>query len=96
LGILGDKMNILIADDDAELCQLLKQYLEQEGMSVETAADGISAIERLEVKDFDLLILDVMMPRLNGFDTLKKLRMTSDIAIIMLTAKGEKLIVLPV
>ncbi len=84
-------MNILIADDDAELCQLLKQYLEQEGMAVETAADGISAIERLKVKDFDLLILDVMMPRLNGFDTLKTLRMTSDIAIIMLTAKGEKI-----
>ncbi len=89
--LLGDKMNILIADDDAELCQLLKQYLEQEGMAVETAADGISAIERLKVKDFDLLILDVMMPRLNGFDTLKTLRMTSDIAIIMLTAKGEKI-----
>lgn len=84
-------MNILIADDDAELCQLLKQYLEQEGMAVEIAADGISAIERLKVKDFDLLILDVMMPRLNGFDTLKALRMTSDIAIIMLTAKGEKI-----
>jgi len=84
-------MNILIADDDAELCQLLKQYLEQEGMAVETAADGISAIERLKVKDFDLLILDVMMPRLNGFDTLKTLRMTSDIAIIMLTAQGEKI-----
>jgi len=84
-------MNILIADDDVELCQLLKQYLEQEGMAVETAVDGISAIERLKVKDFDLLILDVMMPRLNGFATLKKLRMTSDIAIIMLTAKGEKI-----
>jgi len=84
-------MNILIADDDAELCQLLKQYLEQEGMAVETAADGISAIERLKTKDFDLLILDVMMPRLNGFDTLKALRVTSDIAIIMLTAQGEKI-----
>jgi len=85
------KMNILIADDDVELCQLLKQYLEQEGMTVDTAVDGISAIERLKTKDFDLLILDVMMPRLNGFDTLKTLRMTSDIAIIMLTAKGEKI-----
>lgn len=83
-------MNILIADDDAELCQLLKQYLEQEGMVVETATDGISAIERLKIKAFDLLILDVMMPRLNGFDTLRTLRVTSDIAIIMLTAKGEK------
>jgi len=84
-------MNILIADDDEELCSLLKEYLEQEGLSVQTAPDGQSAIELLKTQDFDLLVLDVMMPKLNGFDTLKLLRESSDIAIIMLTAKGEKL-----
>ncbi|WOH39501.1 response regulator transcription factor [Thalassotalea fonticola] len=83
-------MKILIADDDVELCQLLKEYLEQEGMTVQTVPDGHSAIEILNTQVFDILILDVMMPKLNGFDTLKELRTNSDIAVIMLTARGEK------
>lgn len=84
-------MNILIADDDEELCYLLKEYLEQEGMAVQTVPDGHSAIKILQAQSFDLLVLDVMMPMMNGFDTLKAIRLTSDIAVIMLTAKGEKL-----
>lgn len=84
-------MNILIADDDPELCHLLKELLEQEGMTVQTVHDGLSAVETLRIQSFDLLVLDVMMPVMNGFDTLKVIRLSSDIAVIMLTAKGELL-----
>jgi len=84
-------MKILIADDDIELCHLLKEYLEQESMQVQLAHDGISAIEMVQEGHFDLLILDVMMPKMTGFDVLKQLRKNDEIAIIMLTAKGEKI-----
>lgn len=84
-------MNILIADDDIELCQLLKEYLEQEGMQVQLTHDGVSTIETVQQHDFDLLILDVMMPEMTGFEVLKQLRKNNEIAIIMLTAKGEKI-----
>jgi len=82
-------MNILIADDDVELCQLLKQYLEQENCTVHTVSNGQLAIELLEKHNFDVLILDVMMPKLNGFETLKAIRQSNEIAVIMLTAKVD-------
>ncbi len=84
-------MKILIADDDIELCHLLKEYLEQEAMHVLLAHDGVSAIEMVQEHRFDLLILDVMMPQMTGFEVLQHLRKKDDIAIIMLTAKGEKI-----
>jgi len=83
-------MKILIADDDIELCHLLKEYLEQEAMQVQLVHDGAMAIETVQRLTFDLLILDVMMPQMNGFEVLKQLRKSDEIAIIMLTAKGEK------
>ena len=84
-------MKILITDDDLELCQLLKEYLEHEGMSVSLSHDGQSAIETLQQESFDILILDVMMPHLNGFETLSSIRKNNQIPVIMLTAKGEKI-----
>ena len=84
-------MKILIADDDVELCTLLKEFLEQEEMILELVHDGQSAIDRLNSDHFDLLILDVMMPNKNGFDTLTELRKFSQIPVIMLTAKGDKI-----
>ncbi len=84
-------MNIIIADDDIELCHLLKQYLENENMAVEICHTGQQAIEKINQQPFDLLILDVMMPVLNGFDTLSNLRKNNDLPVIMLTAKGEKI-----
>jgi two-component system, OmpR family, response regulator CpxR len=84
-------MNILICDDDKELCELLKEYLENESMLVSVCYDGQQAIEALQDTNFDLVILDIMMPRLNGFDTLNHLRKSSEIPVIMLTAKGEKI-----
>jgi len=84
-------MKILITDDDIELCQLLKEYLEQEDMCVELCHNGQRAIELTSSHSFDLLILDVMMPLKNGFDTLTELRKTTNLPIIMLTAKGDKI-----
>lgn len=84
-------MKILVADDDTELCSLLKEYLEHENFQVKLCHNGKDAIELIARNDFDLLILDVMMPVVNGFDTLLELRKNSDIPVIMLTAKGEKI-----
>ncbi|MEP1741041.1 MAG: response regulator transcription factor [Kangiellaceae bacterium] len=84
-------MNIIIADDDIELCNLLKQYLENENMSVDICHNGQDAVEKISQNEYNLLILDVMMPVLNGFDALSNLRKSSDLPVIMLTAKGEKI-----
>jgi two-component system response regulator CpxR len=84
-------MNLLIADDDIELCQLLKEYLEQEAMQVSICHNGADAIEAIQSHCFDLLVLDVMMPVKNGFDTLTEIRRNNEIPVIMLTAKGDKI-----
>ncbi|CAH1386674.1 response regulator [Candidatus Nitrotoga sp. M5] len=80
---------ILLADDDIELCVMLKQYLEVEGFQVGMAHDGESALNQARTSDYDMVVLDVMMPQLNGFDVLRKLRKDSLLPVLMLTARGE-------
>ena len=80
---------ILLADDDHELCELLKQYLEIEGFEVGIALDGEAALNAALTGDYDLLVLDVMMPLRNGFDVLRELRKNSMMPVLMLTARGE-------
>ncbi len=82
--------HILIADDDTELCQLLDEYLTQEGFTVTSAHSGASAADLVLAGEHDLMILDVMLPGLNGFDVLRKVRSQSQVPILMLTAKGEE------
>jgi two-component system response regulator CpxR len=77
-------------DDDTELCDLVREYLEREHFSVETVHDGETGVERALSGDFDLAVLDVMMPGLNGFDALKRIRASSSLPVIMLTARGEE------
>ena len=84
-------MKILLTDDDLELCELLKEYLEHEDMQVSLCHDGQSAINTINHSQFDLLILDIMMPIKNGFETLSEIRKTSNLPVIMLTAKGDKI-----
>ena len=84
-------MHILITDDDIELCDLLKEYLEQEGLQVSLCHDGLAAVKCVNEQEYDLLILDIMMPKMNGFDTLSEIRKTSNLPVIMLTAKGDKI-----
>ncbi|MDF1833021.1 MAG: response regulator transcription factor [Porticoccaceae bacterium] len=80
---------ILLADDDIELCEMLKQYLEAEGFHVGMAHDGQSALSQARTGDYELVVLDVMMPHLNGFDVLRQLRTDSVLPVLMLTARGE-------
>jgi two-component system response regulator CpxR len=80
---------ILVIDDDVELCELLKEYLVPEGFDVETVHDSAKGIERALSGSHDFLVLDVMLPGVNGFEVLRTLRKTSNIPVLMLTARGE-------
>ena len=80
---------ILIADDDRNICELLKIYLEKEGCSVVLAGNGEEALSKFDEEEPDILLLDVMMPRLDGWQVCRELRKKSEVPIIMITAKGE-------
>ena len=82
-------MNILLVDDDAELCALLKEFLGREGFTIECAHEGHQGLEAALKGGFDLIVLDVMLPGLDGFEILKRLREHSKIPVMMLTARGE-------
>ncbi len=81
--------NILVCDDDREIVDAIEIYLAQEGFTVFKAYDGIEAIEVLKNEDIQLLVIDVMMPRLDGIHAIMKIRETSSIPIIVLSAKTE-------
>ncbi|MGL5040110.1 MAG: response regulator [Aeromonas sp.] len=80
---------ILLVDDDLELTLLLHEILTLEGFQVTVAEDGEEGLQRLAEQHFDLVLLDVMMPKLNGFAMLTTLRKTQDIPVLMLTARGD-------
>lgn len=80
---------ILIIDDDEDLCDLVSEYLSVEGFETDTANDGKRGLERALNEEFDLAILDVMLPKMNGFDVLRELRKTSKLPVLMLTARGD-------
>lgn len=80
---------ILIADDDSNICELLRMYLEKEDYAVVLASDGEEALSRFEQENPDLILLDVMMPKLDGWQVCRELRKKSECPIIMITAKGE-------
>ena len=80
---------ILLIDDDEELCELVSEYLTVEGFSTEAVHDGASGLEMAKLETHDLVILDVMLPKMNGFDVLRNLREASKIPVLMLTARGD-------
>lgn len=80
---------ILVIDDDTELCELLQDYLSGEGFQVDVVHRGDQGAEVATRQPYDLVVLDVMLPGLNGFDVLRKIRETSRIPVMMLTARGE-------
>lgn len=84
-----DKDKILIVDDDVNICELLRLYLEKEGYETAIAHDGETAVEAFENDGFDLVLLDVMMPRVDGWEACRRIRAKGNVPIIMLTAKGE-------
>jgi len=80
---------ILVIDDDIELCELLSDYLGGEGFAVETVNNGKQGAEQAVAAEYVLVVLDVMLPELNGFDVLRKIREHSKVPVIMLTARGD-------
>lgn len=80
---------ILVIDDDVELCELLTDYLSGEGFSVETVNNGKQGAEQALAAEYVLVVLDVMLPEMNGFDVLRKIRESSKVPVIMLTARGD-------
>ncbi len=81
--------NILIVDDDVALCEMLVEYLATESFVVETVHDGLSGVSQARSKNYDAIILDVMLPKMDGFSVLQALRKNVTTPVIMLTAKGE-------
>lgn len=80
---------LLVVDDEPAIIKGLKFSLEQDGYIIEEAYDGQEAVDKFESQDFDLVILDVMLPGLDGFQVLQRIREKSAVPVIMLTAKGE-------
>lgn len=80
---------ILVVDDETNICELLRLYLEKEGYVVKIVNDGVSAINAFKQENPDLTLLDIMIPKLDGWQVCREIRKFSDKPIIMLTAKGE-------
>ncbi len=80
---------ILVVDDDLNICELLKLYLENEGYTAFVANDGQAAVDTFAAKNPDLVLLDIMLPKMDGWQVCREIRKTSSVPIIMLTAKGE-------
>ncbi len=80
---------ILIVDDDTNICELLRLYIEKEGFSVIIANDGATAVKTFREQQPDLMLLDIMLPKLDGWQVCREVRKFSEKPIIMLTAKGE-------
>src|SRR5512136_2172976 len=81
--------SILIIDDDKDLCELLRDYLTAEGFAVASVHNGPDGAELAVSGSYALVVLDVMLPGINGFDVLRKIRAVSKIPVLMLTARGE-------
>ncbi len=81
---------ILLVDDDVELCELVAEFLGGEGFEIEVVFNGPSGLDRARSGAHDLVILDVMLPGLTGFEVLRRLRETSSVPVLMLTARGEE------
>jgi two-component system response regulator CpxR len=82
-------VRILLVDDDAELCSLLTEFLQREGFTVDCEHEGNRGLEKALSPEVDLVVLDVMLPGIDGFEILRRLRAQSKIPVLMLTARGE-------
>ena len=83
-------MKVLIVDDEDMIRNVLKEYVEFEGGEAYEAADGMQAVTMCRNGDFDIILMDVMMPRLNGFSAVKEIKKIKNIPVIMLSARGEE------
>lgn len=83
--------SILLIDDDAELAELLRSYLTRDGFLAQSASDGETGLRLAQSGNFDLVVLDVMMPRMNGVEVLRRLRQEHKLPVLMLTARGDSI-----
>ena len=83
-------MKVLIVDDEKMIRDVLHEYVEFEGNEAFEAADGMEAVKMCRDNDYDIILMDVMMPKLDGFSAVKEIRKTKDIPVIMLSARGEE------
>jgi len=83
-------MHILVADDEERIREAIREYAEFEGWQVTEAADGMQAVELARGQKFDLVVLDIMMPRLDGFSACKEIRKLGPMPVLMLSARGEE------
>ena len=81
---------LLIVDDEEKIREVIREYAEFSGYEAEEAADGMSAIGMVKLNDYDLIIMDVMMPKLDGFSAVKEIQKIKNIPVIMLSARGEE------
>lgn len=88
---MSEQKTILVADDEQEMRDLIRAYLERENYRVDEAADGYEVLQKVQNNQYDLLLLDIMMPELDGFSTCVQLRRFSNIPIVFLSALGEEL-----
>lgn len=89
---LGSEMStVLVVDDDQSISMLLQQYLQERGLDVYTVSSGLECLDFIVEQDVQAIVLDVMMPGIDGFETLREIRKVSNIPVIMLTARGESM-----
>ncbi len=88
---MGDAMfKILVVDDEKSIREVIKTYAEFEGHEVVEAIDGIDAIEKVKEEDFDVIVMDIMMPKLDGFSSYKEIKKIKNIPVLMLSARNEE------
>ncbi len=81
---------VLVVDDEQMIRELLKEYLDMEGYQTELAIDGKDAVDKVKTTDYDLIIMDIMMPRMDGISAVREIRKTNSVPIIMLSARSEE------
>lgn len=86
---MDKKRKIMIVDDDPNIVELIDLYLKKEGYETDKHLSGVTALERFDAVDPDLILLDIMLPEIDGYDVCTEIRKKSDVPIIMITAKGE-------
>jgi DNA-binding response OmpR family regulator len=85
----GLRPAVLLVDDDTELCAMLAEYLGREGYDVHAVHDGASGVAIAASRSFDIVVMDITMPRMDGFEALRRIRATSRMPVLMLTARGD-------
>ncbi len=83
-------MRVLVVDDEEKIRNVIKEYAEFEGYEIDEAEDGMEAIAKCKTENYDIIIMDVMMPKLDGFSSIKEIKKIKNIPVIMLSARGEE------